>query len=121
MWVLPIIGLVLGIVLGVWLPLEIPAVYSHYFAVVLFAALEGVLTGLLEGMQDSFDMLSFWSGILVTVVVAFLLVFMGEYLGVDLYLAVLFALGYRILQTAGDIHSLLMHKFKSNSMEKREK
>ena len=121
MWWLPIIGLVLGMVFGIFIPMEIPSIYSHYYAVFLLAILEGVLSGFLEGLRESFDFLSFWTGILVTAFFALLLVYMGEHLSVELYLAVLFALGYKILQSVGCIHLLLVDKFKRGRMEKREK
>ena len=117
---LPLIGLLLGVALGILLPLQIPVVYSHYFAVVLLGILDAVLTGLKHGLEDSFDVLTFWSGLLVTLVAAILLVYIGERLGVELYLALLFAFGYRILNGVSDVHSLAVEKFKTRSFEKRE-
>jgi len=121
MWWLPVLGLVLGIGLGVLLPIEVPGDYSYYFAVALIAALDGVLSSLEEGFRGSFDLFSFWSKILGTVAFALLLVFIGEHLGVELYLAVLFALCYRILKSANSIHLFLTDKFKRAQPEKREK
>lgn len=120
MW-LPIIGLLLGVALGILLPLQIPVIYSHYFAVILLGILDAVLSGLKHGLENSFDLLIFWSGLLITLGTAVLLVYIGERLGVELYLAVLFALGYRILSGVGDIHSLAAKKFRTRPFEKREK
>ena len=120
MW-LPIIGLLIGVALGIWLPLEIPVIYSHYFAVILLGILDGILGGLKEGLEDNFDLLAFWSGILVTVAFALLLVYIGEHLGIELYLAVLFAFGFRILNLVSSVHNLAIEKFKSRSSEKRKK
>lgn len=119
MW-MPLLGLLIGVVLGILLPLEIPAVYSHYFAVLLLGVLEGVFTGLEQGLKKTFDLFSFWSGMLVTIGVAVLLVYIGEHLGIELYLAVLFAFGYRILNSVSSIHALTVEKFKSRLLEKRE-
>lgn len=120
MW-LPIVGLLFGVVLGIILPLQIPVIYSHYFAVVLLGILDGTVIGLKSGLEDNFDLISFWSGILATLVAALLLVYIGEHLGVELYLAVLFAFGYRILNSITAIHSLAVDKFKTKPLEKREK
>jgi len=120
MW-LPVIGLLLGVVLGIVLPLQIPVIYSHYFAVVLLGILDGIVTGLNQVLEGSFDSFSFWSGILATLVAALLLVYIGERLGVELYLAVLFAFGYRFLNGISTIHSLAIDNFKTKSLEKREK
>lgn len=121
MWWLPVLGLVLGIGLGVFLPIEVPGVYNYYFAVALMAALDGVLGGLEEGLRGSFDLFSFWSKILATTIFALLLVFIGDHLGVELYLAILFALCYRILKSVNGIHSFLTGKLKRAQLEKREK
>lgn len=112
MW-LPVVGLLIGIGLGIALPLEIPVIYSHYFAVVLIGVLDGVLTGLREGLEDSFDLLSFWTGLSTLLIFSLLLVYIGEHLGVELYLAVLFAFGYRILNSVSSIHNLVTEKFKT--------
>lgn len=121
MWIFPVFGLILGIGLGIWLPLEIPIIYSHYFAVVLMVIMDGLLTGVKQGLENNFDSLLFWSGLFVLAFSALLLVYIGEHLGVELYLAVLFALGIRIFNSITSIHSLAIRKFKSGRFEKREK
>jgi small basic protein len=121
MWLLPVLGLCAGVVLGIWLPLEIPVAYSRYIAVAVLVILDGILAGLVQGLNENFDPFSFLSGTGVTFVFALLLVYIGEHLGVELYLAVLLALGFRILNSVSSIHSLTVHKFKRRSCEKREK
>lgn len=120
MW-LPLAGLVVGVLLGVFLPLQIPVTYSHYFAVILLGLLDGALTGFKQGLEDSFDLFTFWTGMFTNLVAALILVFIGERLGVELYLAVLFAYGYRILNLVSRLHILVTEKFKTRPREKREK
>jgi len=120
MWLLPVAGLILGIVLGVFIPFTVPIAYSYYIAVVVLSLLGGLLVGLCRVLEGSFDPFSFWSGIFLTVFFAFLLIYIGENAGVDLYVAVLLALCYRIMQSVDALHALMLNRFRSNKMEKRE-
>jgi small basic protein len=121
MWLLPVLGLAAGVVLGIWLPLEIPVAYSHYFAAAVLVILDGILAGLVQGLKETFHSFTFLSGTAVTLIFALLLVYIGEHLGVELYLAVFLALGFRILNSVSSIHSFAVHKFKTGRCEKREK
>jgi len=120
MW-LPLVGLLFGLLIGRTLSLEIPAVFSHYYAVSLLVIFDTIVGGMKAGLNNRFQASVFWTGFLINIVFAVLLTYLGDYLGVELYLAVLFAFGFRIIHGVNAVRALLFPGYKSDGMEKREK
>lgn len=105
---IPILGLLLGIYFGSRLPLQIPAAYSKYVAVAALAALDTVIGGARAGLEDNFDHKIFLSGFLINAFFAAALAFMGDKLGVDLYMAAIVAFGVRIFQNVSRLRIILL-------------
>jgi len=93
---IPIIGLIIGIMLGVFVPYNIPKQYSNYVAVAILAALDSVFGGIAATAQDKFDMKIFLSGFFGNALLAAGLAYIGDQLGIQIYLAAVFAFGNRI-------------------------
>jgi len=118
---LPLFGLLVGALIGLKLSLKIPSAYTYYYVAFLVVMLDTTINGLKCAIRNSFDSTFFWSGFLVNVIFALMLVYLGERLRVDLYLVVFFAFGYRMLNNISAIQALLLQRYKSNALEKREK
>ena len=97
MW-LPILGLLLGIGIGSTLAIPIPGIYAKYLSVALLAALDSVFGGLRSVIEDKFDGSVLLTGFFTNALLAALLAYMGDRLGVDLYMAAVFAFGVRLFQ-----------------------
>lgn len=95
MW-LPIIGLILGIAIGLVLSLSIPAAYAAYLALAILTTLDAVMGGIRAELQGEYDNKVFLSGWLTTLAVALALVFVGNQLDTELYIAAIAAFGIRI-------------------------
>ena len=93
---IPILGLIVGLIVGIFLPGEIPSEYSVYVAVAILAALDSVMGGGVAAMQDRFDIRLFISGFIGNVFLAVLLAFIGDKMGIQLYMAAIFAFGTRL-------------------------
>lgn len=93
-----VIGLVLGLVLGYFAPVTIPMAYSKLFSVILLAMLDAVLGGLRATMSHEFDDMVFISGFFTNGLLAAILVYIGDHLGIDLYYVALLAFGIRMFQ-----------------------
>ena len=113
MW-LPLVGLFLGIAIGLWLPFLIPAIYAKYTAMALLATLDTILGGLRAGLEEKFDQVIFFSGFFVNAFIAMLLAFIGEKLGIDLYLGGVVVFSMRIFQNLSIIRRILLGKDKPN-------
>ncbi|RLQ95826.1 small basic family protein [Falsibacillus albus] len=120
MW-LPVLGLLVGVVLGLLTDIRIPEEYSNYLSIAVLAALDTLFGGIRAHLQNIYDDRVFVSGFFFNILLAASLAFLGVHLGVDLYLAAVFAFGVRLFQNIAVIRRILISKWSSNSNEKSEK
>ena len=97
MW-LPLIGLALGVALGLLLGVSVSPDLARYSAVAILAGLDSVLGAIRAELDAHYDNRVFISGFITNALVAVALTFVGDRLGIDLYLVALFAFGLRIFQ-----------------------
>jgi small basic protein len=97
MW-LPLVGLALGIALGLVLNVNVSPDLARYSAVAILAGLDSVLGAIRAELDAHYDNRIFLSGFVTNALVAVALTFVGDRLGIDLYLVALFAFGLRIFQ-----------------------
>ena len=110
MWI-PVIGLAIGVVMGLLLPVSIPAAWTKYTSVAVLAALDTGVGGILAGLQHQFSLVVFSSGFTFNILIATLLVYLGDSLGVDLYLAAILVFGVRLFNNMTTIRRILMDRF----------
>ena len=104
------IGLGLGILLGFNIPLLLPQAYAKYMSVAALAALDSVFGGIRAGMEDNYRNDVFLTGFFSNALLAAGLAFIGERVGIDLYLAAVVAFGVRIFQNLAIIRRYLLKK-----------
>ena len=109
MW-LPVLGLLIGLAIGFFAPVHVPVEYTKYLSVGILAALDSVFGGVRAGMEDHFDGTVFITGFFSNTLLAAVLAYIGDQLGVDLYLAAVFAFGVRLFQNLAIIRRHLLHK-----------
>lgn len=95
MWI-PLAGLLLGVLLGLILQVSVSFELARYSAVAILAALDSVLGAVRAELDGTFSDRIFLSGFITNALVAVLLTFLGDRLGIDLYLVALVAFGLRI-------------------------
>lgn len=118
MW-LPLLGLLIGISLGLLSDLQIPSVYSNYLSIAVLAALDTLFGGIRAHLQQVYDDKIFISGFFFNIILAANLAFLGVHLGVDLYLAAVFAFGVRLFQNIAIIRRILLTKWSERAEEKK--
>lgn len=92
-----LIGILGGIILGLSLKLTIPIEYVKYSAVTIIVILDSLFGAIKSELsKDKYDHTIFISGLLFNVVLALIITFLGERLGLDLYLAVTVVFTLRI-------------------------
>lgn len=116
MW-LPILGLLIGVLLGLLTDIRVPEEYSSYLSIAVLAALDTLFGGIRAHLQNVYDEKVFVSGFFFNILLAASLAFLGVHLGVDLYLAAIFAFGVRLFQNIAVIRRMLITKW----TESREK
>ena len=117
---LPLVGLIVGVVLGLLTDIRVPDEYSNYLSIAVLAALDTLFGGIRANLQNIYDEKVFVSGFFFNIILAASLAFLGVHLGVDLYLAAVFAFGVRLFQNIAVIRRILLTKW-ATSKEKVEK
>ena len=102
---IPILGLAAGILLGLLFDPTVPLWLQPYLPIAVVAALDAVFGGLRARLDGAFDAKVFVISFVSNVVVAALVVFLGDQLGVGAQLstAVVVVLGIRIFGNAAAI------------------
>ena len=95
---LPLAGLLVGVLAGLVLNVNVSFEFARYSAVAIVAALDSVLGAVRAELDGVYDNRIFVSGFITNASVAVLLTFIGDRLGLDLYLVALITFGPRIFQ-----------------------
>ncbi|KXG75012.1 hypothetical protein AN619_19820 [Thermotalea metallivorans] len=109
--VIILIGLLIGVLLGMYLPITYPTSYSLYMSVAILAALDSVFGAIRAHMEKKFNTAIFVSGFFGNAVLAGILAYIGDRLGVPLYYAAIFAFGDRLFQNFAIIRRHLLEGF----------
>lgn len=106
-----IIGLILGIALGIWLQPTLPAQLQPYLPIAIIAALDAIFGGFRAYLDRVFDDKVFVVSFVSNVLIAALIVWVGDLIGVgdQLSTAVVVVLGIRIFTNAAAIRRKLFH------------
>lgn len=104
-------GLIIGILLGAFVPLSIPQVLSKYVAVAILAAMDTGFGGLRSGLEERFGLAAFISGFTANTLLAAGLTYLGDQLGIDLYLAAIVVFGVRIFENLARIRRIILGRF----------
>jgi small basic protein len=95
---LPLAGLLVGVLLGLVLQVNVSFELARYSAVGILAALDSVLGAVRAELSGTYSDRIFITGFVANAILAVLLTFMGDRLGLDLYLVALITFGLRIFQ-----------------------
>lgn len=105
-------ALVIGIALGLWVDPTVPFWLQPYLPIAVVAALDALFGGIRARLDGIFDAKVFVVSFLSNVLIAALIVFLGDKLGVGAQLstAVVVVLGIRIF---GNAAAIRRHVFKA--------
>lgn len=112
MW-LPMLALVLGFLIGYLAKVSIPAALATYMSVALLAALDSVFGGIRATLEGKYDNLIFLTGFFTNTLLAGVLAFLGDKLGVNLYMAAIFVFGVRLFQNLAIVRRILIERWRS--------
>ena len=106
------LALAFGVTLGLLIDVSVPLAWITYIGVAVLAALDACLGGVKASLEESFDDKVFVSGFVTNTLMAALIVFIGDRIGVrELYLAAVVAFGLRIFENLGTIRRLLFSRW----------
>jgi small basic protein len=117
MW-LPVFALILGLLVGSLFSIPIPVIYAKYLSIAVLAGLDSLLGGWRSVLEEKFDSSILLSGFFINALLAAALAYLGDLLGLDLYLAAVIAFGLRIFANLGFIRRNMISNFRQKRTEK---
>ena len=108
LWVLG--GLAFGVVVGYYIPFTYSMDYSIYMSVAILAIMD-------SNFEDNYDNVIFITGFIGNAILAILLTYIGEKLGVSLYYVAVLVFGMRLFNNLSIIRRYII----SNIMNKKRK
>ena len=106
-------GLLIGIILGLISPGHIPDKFLPYVSMAILAGLDSVLGAIKSMLVRKFRTDIFISGFLGNSILAGILVYIGEKLGIPLHFAVVVVFGGRIFENFAAIRRYFLDKRRS--------
>ncbi len=114
---LAIIGAVLGIILGIILPYDIPVNLVKYSAIAILAALDAIFGGLRAQLERKFSLYQFITSFFTNAALAALLAYLGDILGVDIYIGAVVAFSIRLFQNLSMIRGAIFERFRWRNVD----
>ena len=91
-----ILGLSLGVIVGGYIPFTYPSSYSLYISIALLAAFDSVCGAVRACMENKYDNTLFISGFFTNAILAAMISYIGDKLGVPFYYAPILVFGGRL-------------------------
>lgn len=113
-----IIFVVLGYLLGS--NLVVPYAFTEYIAVAILAFLDSLFGATTANLQKKFDLLIFVTGFFGNAIISIFLVFLGQKLNVDIYLAAVIVFSARLFNNFSTIRRILVEDFEKKRKKKKE-
>ena len=104
------LGLLIGIIIGIFWNIPIPDSFSPYISVAIFACLDSVFGAMRASLNKQFRTDIFISGFFGNALLSVALVYLGDKLGIPIYLAAVIVFGSRIFNNFASIRRLLIEK-----------
>ncbi len=101
-----VIAGVLGILLGLVIPYNLNSTTLPYVAVAIVAALDSVFGAWLANLNKKFNLNVFMMGLVSNAILAVLLTYMGNLLGISLYFAAIIVFGVRMFNNMSSIRRI---------------
>lgn len=107
-----LVGLIIGVILGVAFNISFPVKLSPYISVAIFACIDSIFGAVRATLNKNFRVDIFVSGFFGNAFLAALMVYLGDRLGIPVYIAALIVFGQRIFNNFASIRRLLMDRIK---------
>lgn len=114
---IPLLGLIIGIIVGAIWNINIPDKFSPYMSVAILACLDSVFGAVRANLSKNFQADIFISGFFGNAVLAAGLAYLGDKLGVPIYLAAVIVFGGRIFNNFAIVRRQLIEKARSHEVK----
>jgi small basic protein len=119
MILVPIVALIIGAMIALIVQVRVPGVWGQYVAVACLAGLDTILGGVRSAYENNFQDDVFLSGFVANTLIALLIAWLGDWIGINLYLVVALVMGMRIFNNLSLLRRFMLVKVK-DFMKKRQ-
>lgn len=106
-----VVGMTAGILLGFAFNISYPTQYSFYITMALLAALDSIFGAARSHLENRYNNLIFITGFVANALIAGVLAFLGDKLGIPLYYAAILVFGGRLFNNFAVIRRILLEKY----------
>ena len=121
MILVPILALIVGVILGRVFVEPVRTIAGQYYAVACLAGLDSICGGIRSGLEGKFYNDVFITGFISNIVIAFFLAWLGDQIGINLFLAAALILGTRIFTNLSLIRRYMLTKIQESRERKARK
>lgn len=114
-----LIAVIVGALLAFAIDWYVPIYLTSYVAIVILAALDSIFGGYRSSLEKKFNYTIFITGLIGNSVIAAFLMFVGNRLGADLYLAAVIVFGTRMFQNFAAIRRFYIARIIEMKNEKK--
>lgn len=119
MILIPIIALLIGILLGHQMLQPVKGPAGSYLAVAVIAGIDTVFGGLRSALEEKFRTDIFVTGFFSNMLIAFFLAWLGDQIGINLFLAAALVLGSRVFTNLSLIRRILITQWQEARQRRR--
>ncbi|MBI1334224.1 MAG: small basic family protein [Armatimonadetes bacterium] len=111
MILVPIIFMVIGAVIALAFRVRVDGIAAQYLAVACVAGFDTVLGGLRSAHENKFQTDVFLTGFFTNTIIAFAIAWLGDQIGINLYLVVTLVMGMRIFNNLSIIRRYVLQNY----------
>lgn len=115
---LPLISLIAGGLIGSILTVNASLGIAKYLSIAILAGLDAVLGGTRGLLEDTFDSMIMLSGFVTNALLAMALAFLGDQIGVDMFMAATICFALRIFSNLAFIRRDLITRYREKNAQK---
>jgi len=106
-----VLAVVLGVTLGLIVPYNLTSDTLPYVAVAIIAALDSVFGGVVANISKRFSIQVFMTGLISNAILAVILTYVGNMLGINLSFAVIVVFGVRLFNNLANIRRSVVDSY----------
>lgn len=116
-----LLGILGGILIGLGVDYTIPVVYTKYSAVILLGILDALFGAIrAEVTKDQYNAVIFITGLFFNIILALVITYLGDKMGLDLYLAATVVFTFRIFSNVGITRRGVLNNILEKHKKKQE-
>lgn len=119
MILIALIAIVAGYFLGIYYQVPLEDMWVNYVALAVVSGIDSVMGGIRSHMEDKFQTDIFLTGFFGNILLAAGLVWVGDQMGVNLFLVVAIVLGWRVFTNLSLIRRILLNRWRETQQRKR--